>query len=167
MRTLFALAAAAPLALLAACGDSTPAEEAGTEPMDNVAADASRAGETRPVPVASLEGVDFAGDYRLADESGQTARITLRDDDTYDYTGPDGTTRSGRYSRTEDGRRILIEDFDGQAGYFSVADGALYRLSSADAPYDEVADSPTYRRDFPPMPSGGPGTVDTGAEKRG
>jgi hypothetical protein len=167
MRTLFTLATAAPLALLAACGDSTPADEVEPMPMETMAAGTASAagGGARTQPVSSLEGVDFAGNYGLTDESGQTSRVTLRGDNTYDYTGPGGTTRSGRYSRMEDGRRILIEDFDGQAGYFSVGDGTLYRLRNADAAYDDVAESPTYRRNFPPMPNGGPGTVDTGAQQ--
>lgn len=165
MRMLIALTAAAPLALLAACGDSTPADEVEPTPMDTAALNDVSGGAMTSPPASSLEGMDFAGDYSLTDEAGRTSRITLRGDDTYDYTGPDGSTRSGRYSRTEDGNRLLIEDFDGRAGYFSIGDGALYRLASPESAFDDLTGATTYRREnFPPAPSGGPGTLDTGVD---
>jgi hypothetical protein len=167
MRILITLTVAAPLALLAACGDSTPAEEPETASMESVADASATADASMPPPASSLEGVDFAGEYSLTDEAGTTSRISLRDDDTYDYTGPDGTTRSGRYSRTDDGNRLMIEDFDGQAGYFSVGDGALYRLPSAEASYDEITVTGMYRRENAPVPENGPGaTTDSVADKR-
>jgi hypothetical protein len=167
MRISIALTAIAPLALLAACGDSAPDEQA---PMTTeIVADASATADTDlPPPASSLEGVDFAGDYSLTDESGQTSRISLRADDTYDYTGPDGTTRSGSYQRMDDGRRIMIEDFDGRAGYFSIGEGTIYRLPDADTPYNQITVTDTYRRENAPVPTGGPGaTTNSVNDKRG
>jgi hypothetical protein len=171
MRIPIILSAAAPLALLAACGDSTPADEAEPTALDEVAPtqDLAAASIDMPeVPANSLASVDYPGSYAMTDAEGRTSRITLRDDDTYDYTGPDGTSRTGRYTRLDDGSRIMIEDFDGRAGYFSVADGAIYRLEGESTPYNEITVTGMYRRENAPVPEGGPGaTTDTVADKRG
>ena len=169
MRTFITLAAAAPLALLAACGETTPADQVAVEPMDAEVAELDMSTEPLPeVPQDSLNSVNYAGTYSREGDGG-TERLTLNaDDDSYEYTAPDGTVRSGSYTRMDDNRRLAIEDFGGQAAYFSIADGSIYRLDDVDTPADRITVTQQYRRDdTSPAQETGPGaTVDNVADRR-
>lgn len=147
MRNLFALTAIAPLALLAACGDAPVEDEdvaldpagLGLESPDVAAADMPQPTEN------SVETVDYSGDYTFTGLDGSESTLTLdKEAGTYSYKGP-GIESSGTYE-TLDGSRIAIEDFDGRAGYFSIADGALYRLADENTPYDTIEVNAMYRR---------------------
>ncbi len=152
MRTFIALTAAAPLAMLAACGETTPADELTPEPMDAEIAALDRPepvieGALPQVPENALEEVEFAGTYSREGDAG-TERLTLDPaDDTFEYTAADGTVSRGSYTRMDDNRRLSIEDFDGQTAYFSVAEGSLFRLDGADTPADQITVTGQYRRD--------------------
>lgn len=148
MRSPIMLAAIAPLALLAACGRTTPADQTEALPMDNEVAKLEMAAEPLPeVPENALDRIDFAGTYTREDSEG-TERLTLDSAaNTYEYTAPDGTTSSGSFIRLEDNRRIEIEDLDGEPGYFAIADGAVFRLGDADTSPDQITVTGQYRRD--------------------
>jgi hypothetical protein len=92
----------------------------------------------------------------------------LRDDDSYEYVPAEGgEPRMGRFTRLDEGRRILIEDYDGRAAYFALSDGELYRLASETASPDEITVSSRYRREIAPVQEAGPGaTTDSVADKR-
>lgn len=150
MRKLVAVAALAPFALLAACGESTPAEQVEPEPMDPMGLATPETSAVQEVPDDSLESVDFAGDYTMTGLDGSVSTITLDpEDDSYEYTAGDGTTSSGTFSRMDDGQRIMIEDFDGREGYFAIGDGAIYRLPDADTGVDEITVTGMYERADP------------------
>ena len=150
MRTFFTLTAAAPLVLLAACGETTPADESRVAPVDTeiAALDQSEA-EPLPQVATSLDDVEFGGAYSLESPDGQSERLTLNSqDDTYEYTAANGTVTRGSYTRMDDNRRLSIEDFGGRPAYFAVADGELVRLENADTPADQITvASQRYRRD--------------------
>lgn len=164
------LAVAAPLALLAACGRSTPADEANAVPMRPDVAELDAGAELLPnVPEDALESVDFAGAY-TREAAGGTERMQLDPEaDTWEFTAPDGTVTSGSFTRMGDNRRLAIEDFEGQAAFFSVAEGSIFRLADADTPPDEITVTSRYRRDDDsnPAQATGPGaTVDNVADRR-
>jgi len=151
MRHLIAFGAIAPLALLAACGSEAPADEAATEEV--AAAPTEPAMPT--VPADSLDTVDYKGTYTLTRINGSKATVTLDPEDTsYTYVAMNGDETDGSYSRV-DGNRIMVEDFDGEPGYFAVADGAIYYLPDADTSVDDVIISNMYRRED------GPGAVES------
>lgn len=172
MRTLtltLTLTAAAPLALLAACGETTPADQSKPAPMEAEVAELDMASEALPaVPENALDQVDYAGTYTRDGDEGRE-RLTLNSqDNTYEYSGPDGSVTTGSYTRMDDNRRLAIEDFNGQAAYFSVANGSIYRLTDANTPPDEITVTAQYRRDDSnPAQETGPGaTVDNVADRR-
>lgn len=160
--------AVAPLALLGACGESTPVEEVEAEPME--AALEQEPADNEEIGAVDLGEYDYSGEYRMQGEGGETESLTINaDDSTYSYTGPDGETRTGTYTLMDDNRRLMIEDFNGQAAYFSVDEGALYRLADANAaPMDRINVTAEYRRDpaNQVMPTGPDATVDNVADKR-
>ena len=157
MRRLIAVAAVAPFALLAACGDSTPAEQAAPEPMDTMGLETPDPAAVTPVPENSLESVDFAGDYTMTGLDGSVSTITLNpDDDTFEYTAGDGTTSTGSFTRMDDGQRVMIDDIDGRPGYVAIGDGAIYRLPDADTGVDEIAVTGMYERAGTPAPASDP-----------
>ena len=147
MRKLIALAAVAPIALLAACGDSAQ-DDAGPEPMDTMGLQTPQPETMPPVPENALATVDFAGSYTMTGLDGSVSRIVLdAEDDTYEFTGGDGSTTSGSFARMDDGSRIMIEDFDGRDGYFAIADGAIYRLGSEDTSVEDISATGMYQRE--------------------
>ncbi|AKH43082.1 hypothetical protein FHS61_001218 [Altererythrobacter atlanticus] len=148
MRSLIALTVTAPMALLAACGEATPADEVEPAPMETAALEAAKPEPMASPPADALDSVDYSGTYTKPSENGSIERLTLNaEDDSYEYTAGDGRTSSGTYTRMDDNRRIMIEDFGGRAGYFTVADGAVYRLPEADSSPDEITVTGMYRRE--------------------
>ena len=138
MRKIITLTAAAPLALLAACGDSEPAEDMDTAPVETTMPDDTSSTMPADGPATTLDDTgDFSGTYSMQGEDGTSGSITLNSaDDSYEYTASDGTTRSGNYTRLDDGYRLQIEDFDGSPGYFAFSGGQLVRLQG-DTAVDE------------------------------
>ncbi len=160
MRKVIILAAAVPFFMLAACGDSTPAEQADPEPANTMGLATPEPAAMPEVPDNSLSSVDFAGTYTMTGLDGSLSSITLKpDDDSYEFTAGDGTKSSGKFQRMDDGRRIMIEDFDGRAGYFAIADGAIYRLPDADTGVDQITVTGMYARQNGTAPQGGPGAT--------
>jgi len=148
MRTFITLAAAAPLALLAACGDTTPVEETEVVPMEAEVAELDMASEALPeVPANALDQLEYSGTY-VRERGDGIERVRLNaEDDSWEYTTPDGTVTSGTYTRMDDNQRLAIEDFDGEPAYFSVANGSIYRLDSIETPPDQITVTAQYRRD--------------------
>jgi len=177
--------AAAPLALLAACGggqdeEAVPADggetgsagEAGTAAAGTAGAATAASGmagaDMPPVAGNALDTVDYTGTYALEGPGGARSTVQLhREDNSYTYRDSTGGQRSGTFRRV-DSNRIAIDDFDGRTAYFSVADGALYRLHDEATPYDQVTVEGMYRREDGPVQEIGPGaTTDIVADERG
>ena len=140
MRILTALAAA-PLAVLAACADSTPVDEVEPEPMEAEAVPVTI--ELPEIPANSLTTINYVGVYS---RDGRT-RLRLNEDLTYELIRPDGTSVTGTYSEMEDGSRIRLEDFEGGPAWFSVGNGAIYRLPDETTPYNEITAEGEYKRE--------------------
>ena len=141
----FALALV-PLALLTACGSDEAAPDA---PMVAEQSEpAVKKADRVQMPSPSADGVDtvdYSGSYTFIDLDGSRSTLTLdKDAGTYEYVSPDGTT-AGKYRRLDSGR-ISIDNFDGSIGYFSIAPGAVYRLSGVGSPFDEIDPGRMYRR---------------------
>lgn len=156
MRTTFAIIAA-PLALLGACGEARVSEEeleverAGTG-LENVAMDPA----DLPQPMEnSLETVDYSGNYTMTGMDGSQTRLVLdQEAGTYTYYGVGQLETTGTIEELG-GSRIYLEDVAGRPAWFSVADGALYRLPTEDTPYDEVSTASMFLRDDPGSLAGG------------
>lgn len=140
MRSIIILAAA-PLAMLAACADSTPVDEVEPEPMavDEVPVTI----ELPEIPANSLITIDYPGVYS---RDGRT-RLRLNADKTYELIRPDGTSVTGAYSEMEDGSRIRLEEFEGGPAWFSVGNGAIYRLPGESTPFGEITADGEYKRE--------------------
>lgn len=156
MRILIAITAAAPLALLAACGEPPVSQEdlvvegAGS----GLAPDAIDPANLPQPTEDSLETVDFSGSYTMTGLDGSQTHLTIdKEAGTYEYSGIAGAEASGTFERLG-GSRIYMEDFAGRPGWFSVADGALYRLADENAPYDAVSAGSVFIRDTPPGGAG-------------
>lgn len=156
MRMKPLLTAAAPLALLAACGEATPVEEFEPQPMETAPAAVVDLPE---IPANSLGTVDFPGSY-----SRMGSTLVLDEDGTYDFLAANGERITGTYSRMEDGSRIRLEDFDGGPAFFSVGRDAIYRLPSEATPYNEITVEGEYRRNLATPSPAGTATATAAAE---
>lgn len=128
MRNYTILLAAAPLALLAACGDGADdtaetAETAETDvAMDTAATPAAdtsamvdESGPATPIADAG----DYSGTYDFAGEDGSTRSVRLDSSDkSYRYMANDGTEKRGQYTVTPDGYRLYLSDYYGSPGWF-------------------------------------------------
>jgi hypothetical protein len=147
MRRTILAAVAAPLALtLGACGDSVTdervvPEESETQPEPAVPVDLP------DVPARVITTIDYPGSYARTESGGSETRLRLDADNSYVLTRADGTTVSGTYSRTEDGTRLRLENYDGGPAYFSAGTGAIYRLADENTPYDQVTAEGRFARD--------------------
>ncbi|WP_137680740.1 hypothetical protein [Aurantiacibacter suaedae] len=142
----FALALVASLALVSACGGEEPMQDRPQKAgLSELAIKQPAPGQ---MPSPSAEGVDsvnFSGTYTFIDLDGSRSTLTLdKDAGTYEYVSPDGSS-SGKYRRL-DASRIAIADLKGSVGYFSIAPGAVYRLSGPSSPFDELDPARMYRR---------------------
>lgn len=148
MRVAPTLTATAALALLAACGDTTPADQVEAVPMDAALAELEPRDDPLPeVPDEALTEIDFAGTYVRQNAAG-TERLTLDPlVDNYEYVPSDGDEQTGSFSRMDDNRRIMIEDLGGRTAYFAIAENAIFRLPDADATADEISVAGQWRRD--------------------
>lgn len=171
MRKLIALAAVAPLALLAACGDSGTTDEAAvTEPMETGLADTPTPASYAP-PSDALDTMDYSGSYAFTGMDGSQSTITLNSaDNTYTYMAPGMTeARTGTYTMANN--RIEVTDLDERGpGYFSVSNDALYRLADDSRAYSDTEGSTIYVRaqaDDGQVGSNAPGaSVNSVADKR-
>ena len=175
MRTLVALIAATPLALVVACQGNTDSETdtaLATEEMEVTQpgmATTTDGAEEGDISAVTLADNDVSGDYTVAGEDGTSSRLRLNSQDmSYSYTGADGVERTGNYSYADD-YRLMIEDYDGEDAWFSYDNSSLYRLGSADAlPTDRITVTARYDRDNTnAAQTGGPGaTTNSVADKR-
>ncbi|KLE34174.1 hypothetical protein [Aurantiacibacter luteus] len=135
MRKYLILTAAAPLALLAACGDSDADETAmadDTAAADTMANDNAMAADTTAEagPATTLaDAGDYSGVYSYTGADGDTAVRINSADMTYDYVGPDNQVQTGKYTTTPDGYRFKIDNWYGSPTWFTVSNGQLVRLN--------------------------------------
>lgn len=135
MRKYTILLAAAPLAMLAACGgaetdaDMTDADATTVASAENdpTAADDSYT----PGPATKLEEAgDISGGYTYTGDDGTTRGVKLdAANKSYTYYGPNGLTRTGDYTWTPDGFRLMLPDFDEAPTWFVIREGSLVRLN--------------------------------------
>ena len=139
MRKYLTLAAVAPLALLAACGDSDTETTTMDDDMvatdtgmdDTAMADGNADASTMAPGTASTfaDAGDYSGEYSYSADDGTTRNLTLNSaDNTYQYTGTDGTVQRGSYEPMSDGYRIRIADYYGSPAWFGYSNGSLVQL---------------------------------------
>lgn len=147
MRRTILAAVAAPVALtLGACGDSVTDERIVPEESETQSEPAVPV-DLPDVPVRVITTIDYPGSYTRTESGGLQTRLRLNADNTYVLTRPDGSTVSGTYSRTEDGTRLRLENYDGGPAYFSAGTGAIYRLADESTPYDQVTAEGRFARE--------------------
>ena len=162
MRLPMILAAAAPLTLLAACGDDVENVDAAAADTANVVAaddvDTASTDDSGPTSATKLdEAKDASGTYTVTDADGTSRRITLDTSaGTYEYKTDTGETKTGSYTRADDGYRFIINDYNGRIGYFAFSNGDLVRLPvdatlSPDDKGEVVVSGERYRRDDKPF----------------
>lgn len=167
MRALFAVTAAAPLMLIAACQNEAAdeAELAG----ETMTMETETNADESSIDAVPLAGAALDGNYAMTGADGSSSRIALQSQDmSYEYTRPDGTISRGNYSYADD-YRLMIEDYDGSPAYFSFDNSALYQLGNENAaPYDRITVRGEYKRDNTNAAQvGGPGaTTSSVADKR-
>ncbi len=146
MRFARAITLVAPLALgLAACGDTTPADEATSEAAD-VPVNLPKIDPRFPSVVPNARtSVDYAGTYAQPVANGERS-ITLKTDGTYTMRDQNGVETTGTYNWYDDNSRILIKN-NGENMVYAIADGTLYRMPDADSPTTgTMTEEQTYRR---------------------
>ena len=133
MRNTTILLAAAPLALLAACGDAETDEmsDADATTVATSEADPTAADQGTPGPATALaDAGDYSGNYTYTASDGSQQGLTINTEDkTYSYFGPDGLTRTGDYTWTPDGFRIMIPEWSNGPTWFVIREGQLVRLN--------------------------------------
>lgn len=151
MRKFLTITAAAPLALLAACGDSEPDEDMAIDAdQESVMTEDADMAMSEDGPATRLEDAgDFSGTYTAQGSDGTSRSLTLdSSDDSYEYTASDGTTRTGNFTRLDDGYRLQIEDYDGSPGYFTFSNGELVQLENdTEMTADSMASGERYSND--------------------
>ncbi|BDI60024.1 hypothetical protein [Qipengyuania nanhaisediminis] len=154
MRKHTILLAAAPLALLTACGDGADEAE-GYEADATTIADAENdptaaEDDYTPGPATRLSDAgDYSGGYTYTSPNGTEYELQLNSEDkTYKWFGPNGLERTGDYTWTPDGFRIMIDEFDGGPAWFTLREGSLIRLREDREITPEIeVDGERYRRD--------------------
>ena len=110
------------IAMVAGCKGNAPETAA-----SDAAATLSEAAAALPaLPADPKTTVTVAGSYASA---GST--LTLGADDSAELKGADGTAVKGKWAWYSDGKRILLT---ADKSVWAVADGALYKMASKDAP---------------------------------
>lgn len=127
-----ALALIPALALVAACKGADKAPDPAASEMASATPGATVAAAMPTVP-ADARSVVYVGTYGHTGADGKTETLELKLDDTYAWTDGSGKTIAGKYAWYSDHRRILLTGAAGNA-VFAVADGALYKMASKDAP---------------------------------
>jgi hypothetical protein len=137
MRLILPLAA---LALVAGCNKAEPTPEA----TPTAAAVATPAALPTVSPNARTS-LKYAGAYSQVGADGKVTTLRLNPDDTYEWSDPSGKVTKGTFSWYKDGSRILLDAAGGKAVY-AIADGAVYKLASKDAPVDTLTAEQMWKR---------------------
>ncbi len=127
-RILLPLAA---LAMISACKKADPAPVATDTATATTAAMTPAAMPT--VGANARTTLQYAGDYRQTSPDGKATSLKLATDDSYTWTDATGKITKGKFSWYKDGSTILLDEAGGK-GVYAVADGAIYKLASKDAP---------------------------------
>lgn len=155
MRKFTILLAAAPLALLAACGDGADEEAAAETDMaaETTATETAEPDDAAPVKIA--DAGDVSGSYSFTGDDGTTRSISLdATDTTYSYTDDEGVEQSGTYTVTPDGYRIYLTDYYGSPGWFIYRNDALDLIrTDFEVTPDVTITGERYQRDDGEMPS--------------
>lgn len=135
MRKYTILLAAAPLALLAACGDkaddtAATDDTAMTDTMATGTATPAATDEDTPGPATkAADAGDVSGTYSFTGDDGAKRDVTINSaDKSYSYTAADGTKKTGSYTVDKDGYRYFIKDYYGRPTYFAFRNGTFYEL---------------------------------------
>ncbi|MXP11158.1 chitin-binding domain-containing protein [Pseudoblastomonas halimionae] len=164
MRKYTIMLAAAPLALLSACGDSADDEtvtETDVVAETDAAGDSAMVEDTSTGPATRIDDAgEYSGSYSFADDAGETRNVRLSSsDNTYSYTDADGNEQTGSYTVDDDGYRIRLADFYGEPATFAyrndafwLVDGDLIFAEDTDVNGDRYARN----RDDDEMPSRAP-----------
>ena len=154
MRNTAILFAAAPLALLAACGDAETDDTMDADATTVATADADPTAASdddyTPGPATALaDAGDYSGNYSYTASDGSQQGITINDKDkTYSYFGPNGLTRTGDYTWTPDGFRIMIPEWSEGPTWFVIREGQLVRLDEdKEFNAETVVEGERYARD--------------------
>ncbi|MFM5953237.1 MAG: hypothetical protein ACKOPE_02905 [Novosphingobium sp.] len=116
----------AALALVAGCKGKAP-EAVASDTAGSAMSAASDAAAALPVlPADPKANVTVAGTYGSGD-----ATLKLGADDSAEMTDAAGKVTKGKWAWYSDGKRILLT---ADKSVWAVADGALYKLASKDAP---------------------------------
>lgn len=115
----------AAIALIAGCKGNAPAPEA-TASDAVAAASAAAAGDLPALPDNPKGTVTVPGSY-----ASNGAVLVLGADDSATLTDAAGKATKGKWAWYSDGKRILLT---ADKSVWAVADGALYKLASKDAP---------------------------------
>ena len=146
----------APLALLTACGDDVDDVEApavDTAPMPASDAVTDTEVETSTVATKLDDAGDASGTYTLTGADGKASDLTIDTKaGTYSYKATDGTEKTGKYERSDDGYRFIVGDYNGRIAYFAFSEGDLIRLP-IDRPLtaEMVVDGERYARSGKPF----------------
>lgn len=141
MRKLLILATAAPLALLAACGDSDVDETEMAATEEPAAIETAMPDDADATATSLAEAGDYSGTYTYADSAGGSNSLTLDSNaKTYSYTGADGTTKTGSYTVADDGFRLTIADMYPRPRYYIYTGDSVYLLPEDDTT-DYTADT--------------------------
>ncbi len=127
-RILLPLAA---LAMISACKKADPAPVATDTAMATTAAATPAAMPT--VGANARTTLQFAGDYRQTSSDGKATSLSLAADESYVWTDATGKVTKGKFSWYKDGSTILLDEAGGK-GVYAIADGAIYKLATKDAP---------------------------------
>ncbi len=110
------------LAMVAGCKGKAPEAVA----SDAVATVSEAAAALPSLPADPKKTVTVAGSY-----ASGGATLKLGADDSAELTGTDGKAVKGKWAWYSDGKRILLT---ADKSVWAVADGALYKMASKDAP---------------------------------
>lgn len=127
------------LVLIAGCKGEAPAPQS-SEDAAVASTVASLESALPPVAVDARSKVKYAGSYSQTAGEGKDLTLKLNADDSYEWTGADGKTVKGKIAWSADGSRIVLDGAP-DAPAFAVADGAVYKLASKDAPTSGLTSS--------------------------
>lgn len=153
MRNTTIFFAAAPIALLAACGGAETDDTMDADATTVATADAdptAASDDYTPGPATALaDAGDYSGNYTYTADDGSQQGLTINTEDkTYSYFGPDGLTRTGDYTWTPDGFRIMIPEWSEGPTWFVIREGQLVRLDEdKEFNAETVVEGERYSRD--------------------
>ena len=124
------------MAGLTACKKAPEATDTATTEASSTGGVATTAPADVPMPAVPANArtvVVWDGTYNGTDATGAAVSLTLNKDMTYAWTAGTAAPVTGKFNWYRDAQRILLDEKGGKVVY-AVADGAIYRLASTEAP---------------------------------